>query len=168
MIKKLIKILVGLVIVLSLIGVLGIGLMYSTMRGMGMGLSDFSRNVGDNYQLFRSSSNDIQIIPKDGWGSSSVIIPSKVVALNAYHEWVFAKRQGLKSDPTNPSMQIPNEQVFDYQALNTKTNKVYVFRTQAQLYQFLQKQHIPAKPLLDVYEFKEKTGGLRSILGLEP
>lgn len=157
MTKKLVKILVCFAIALSLIGMFATGLMYATMRGMGMGLSDFSRNVGNNYQLFRSSSNDVKIVPKDGWGSSDAIIPSKVIELNVYKDWVFAKRQGLKTDPTNPSMQIPDERVFDFQALNTQQNKVYVFKTKEELSKFLDQQGVPKSiPLIDVYEFKDK------------
>lgn len=166
--KKFIKILVGFTLALLLIGVFATGCMYSAMRGMGMGLSDFSRDVGEGYMLFRSSSHDVQVVPKDGWGSGSAIIPSKVIALNVYHEWVFAKRQGLKSDPTNPPMQIPDDTVFDFQALNTKTNQVYIFNDETQLRQFLKQQNVPLKPLLDVYDFKEKTGGFWLVLGVEP
>ena len=157
MTKKLFKILVGFTVTLLVLSVFGTGLMYSTMHGMGMGLSDFSRNVGNDYQLSRSSSNDVQIVPKDGWGSGDAIIPSKVIALNIYKDWVFAKRQELKTDPTNPSMQIPDDSVYDFQALNTKQNKVYVFKKQEELRNFLDQQGIPKDlNLIDVHEFKNK------------
>lgn len=117
---------------------------------------DFERKVGNGYILSRSSSQDVDVVREDVTGSGDAIIPSKVVALNVYHDWVFAKRQGLKTDPNNPTLQIPDDKIFDYRVLNTKANKAYIFSSEQKMRAFLSQQGVPNKPLLMVEEFKSK------------
>ncbi|WP_396149829.1 DUF3997 domain-containing protein [Flavobacterium sp.] len=93
----------------------------------GPGVQDFSTDLTGNYAIFRNSAHEIKITPKDGWNDKTAIIPSKVLKVNVYENFIIAERQGLKKRSPNDSLdsyEIPDEKVRDYWILNTSKNYV--------------------------------------------
>src|SRR5690606_14701402 len=76
----------------------------------GPGVQDFSVELTDNYSVFRTSTHNIIITPNDGWNDEIAIIPSKVIKVNVYKDFIIAERQGLKNRLLNSSdtYQIPD------------------------------------------------------------
>jgi len=126
--KNLLKIGLGLCIIILILSYFDffVGSRFR-MYGYGPGVHDFSKNLTGGYALTRTSAHEILIAPKDGWNSEIAIIPSKVVKVNTYKEFIIAERQGLKKRNTTDSFdgyEIPNENIKDYWILNTDENYV--------------------------------------------
>ena len=125
--------------------------------GFGPGVHDFSKNLNGGYNLNRNSAHEIFIAPKDGWNSEIAIIPSKVLKVNTYKEFIIAERQGLKKRNPKDSLdgsEIPNENVKDYWILNTDENYVLKNLKINDLQKKLESLKIPADiELIDVYKY---------------
>lgn len=123
----------------------------------GPGVQDFTKNLPNGYIVFRASSHQIKIVPEDGWNDKVPIIPTKVLKLNTYNEYVLAYRQGLKEKfPNNmsDSYMIPNPNEFDFWILDTKTPKVYNNLKKSEFDQIKKDLKIPELiKLIDVYKF---------------
>lgn len=125
--------------------------------GLGSGVQDFTKDLTGGYNLYRNSAHEVFIAPDDGWNDEIAIIPSKVLKVNTYKEFIIAERQGLKRRNPNDSLdgyEIPDEKVKDYWILNTDKN--YVLK-KLELNDFKKKMEslrIPSKTeLIDVYEY---------------
>ncbi|WP_459213187.1 DUF3997 domain-containing protein [Aquimarina rhabdastrellae] len=123
----------------------------------GPGSQDFTKELPNGYMIFRSSSHQIQIVPEDGWGNETPIIPTKVLKLNIHDEFVIAYRQGLMerspNDP-NDSYMLPDPNKFDYWILDTKTPKSYGNLTKNNFEKTKIELKIPKSiKLIDVYEY---------------
>ena len=132
-------------------------LLLTTISCFGPGIQDFSTELTGNYSIFRTSSLNITIAPNDGWNNKTAIIPSKVLRVNVYENFIVAERQGLKKRSPNDSLdsyEIPDEKVKDYWILNT--SKKYVIRN-LKLETFKRKLDSLKIPndikLIDVYEY---------------
>ena len=125
---KLLLFLLGIILLLLIIG------LFRSSRvsilpsfGFGPGVQDFTKNLTGDYNLYRNSSHEVFVAPNDGWNDEIAIIPSKVIKLNTYKEFIIAERQGLKLRNPNDSLdgyEIPDEKLKDYWILNTDENYV--------------------------------------------
>ena len=126
-------------------------------RGFGPGIQDFSKNVTNGYVLHRNSAHEIFIAPSDGWNDEIAIIPSKVLKLNDYEDFIVAERQGLKKRSPNDSLdgyEIPDENVKDYWILDTENNRVLKNMTKLKYQRKLDSLKIPKNiELIDVYKY---------------
>lgn len=122
----------------------------------GPGVQDFSVELTGNYSVFRTSTHNIIITPNDGWNDEIAIIPSKVIKVNVYKDFIVAERQGLKNRLLNSSdtYQIPDEKVKDYWILNTSKNYVISNLNFDYFQKKLDSLNIPRDiKLIDVYEY---------------
>lgn len=94
---------------------------------IGPGMSDFSAPLCGKYHLIRSSAHTIKVSPMS-YGSSTPIIPVKVVELGHDSRFVIAKQNVLRRrSPDNPqdTYMEPDPGNFQYWILDTKTPEVY-------------------------------------------
>ena len=94
---------------------------------IGPGMSDFSAPLCGAYHLIRSSAHQIQVSPM-GYGSSTPIIPVKVVELGHDARFVIAKQNVLRRrNPDNPqdTYMEPDRGDFQYWILDTAKPEVY-------------------------------------------
>ena len=125
---------------------------------LGPGVQDFTATLPNGYVLVRSSSHDIQVVPKDGWNSRTPIIPAKVLEIGIDGDFVVARRQGLKKrspeDPDDFYLE-PDPSVLDFWVLDTKKPAVFGPLDEGQLAEKLAAlgfaDGIPRK---DVYEYR--------------
>lgn len=99
----------------------------STFSCFGPGVQDFSTELTGNYSIFRTSAHNIMITPNDGFNDEIAIIPSKVLRVNVFKNFIVAERQGLKRRSPNDNSdtyKIPDEKIKDYWILNTDENFV--------------------------------------------
>lgn len=125
--------------------------------GFGPGVQDFTKNLIGGYELLRNSAHEVFIAPADGWNSEVAIIPSKVLKVNTYKEFIIAERQGLKRRNPKDSLdgyEIPDEKVKDYWILNTDKNYVLKNLKITDLQKKLESLKIPIDiELIDVYKY---------------
>ena len=125
--------------------------------GYGPGMQDFSKNITNNYVLYRNSAREIFIAPSDGWNDEISIIPSKVLKINHYKDFIIAERQGLKRrNPTDSldTYEIPDERVKDFWILNTENNWALKNMTKVEYQNKLDSLKIPVNiKLIDVYKY---------------
>ncbi|MDR3023159.1 DUF3997 domain-containing protein [Chryseobacterium sp.] len=123
----------------------------------GPGVQDFSKNLTGGYKLYRNSAHEIFIAPADGWNSEIAIIPSKVIRVNVYDEFIIAERQGLKRRNPNDSLdiyEVPDENVKDFWILDTDKNYALGNLNRTDFKRKLDSLHIPAKiELVDIYKY---------------
>jgi hypothetical protein len=123
----------------------------------GPGLQDFSKNLTGSYMLYRNSAHEIFVAPDNGWNSETAIIPSKVIKVNVYNEFIVAERQDLKRRSHKDSLdtyEIPDENVKDFWILNTDKNEVWGRLSGDGLKRKLDSLHIPATiELVDIYKY---------------
>ena len=123
----------------------------------GPGAQDFSTNLTGNYSINRTSAHNITVTPNDGWDDKIAVIPSKVLRVNVYEEFIIAERQGLKKRSPNDSLdgyEIPDEKVKDYWILNTSKNYVIGNLKFSTFKKKLDSLNIPNDlKLIDVYEY---------------
>lgn len=107
--------------------------------------------------MLRNSAHEVFIAPADGWNSEVAIIPSKVLKVNTYKEFIIAERQGLKRRNPKDSLdgyEIPDEKVKDYWILNTDKNYVLKNLKITDLQKELESLKIPTDiELIDVYKY---------------
>lgn len=125
--------------------------------GFGPGIQDFTKGLTGHYNLYRNSSHTIFIAPEDGWSDEDAIIPSKVIKVNTYDEFIVAERQGLKKRNPKDSLdgyEIPDTNVVDYWILNTDRNYVLKNLNKYDFKKKLDSLKIPRNiKLPDVYEY---------------
>lgn len=125
--------------------------------GYGPGVHDFSKDLTGGYDIYRNSAHEIFIAPNDGWNSEIAIIPSKVLKVNTFKEFIIAERQGLKRRNPKDSLdgyEIPNEEVKDYWILNTDKNYVLKNLKINDLQKKLESLQIPTDiELIDIYKY---------------
>ncbi len=123
----------------------------------GPGVHDFKKSLTGGYVLQRTSSHIIFVAPEDGWNSEIEIIPSKVIRINKYNEFIIAERQGLKKRSPNDcldSYEIPNEKIQDYWILDTDKNYAYKNLSFNEFCKMKKLLKIPNNvQLVDIYEF---------------
>lgn len=123
----------------------------------GPGVQDFSRNLTGGYMLYRTSAHEIFVAPEDGWNSKTAIIPSKVIKVNVYNEFIIAERQALKRINPKDSLdtyEIPDENVKDFWILNTNKNYVLGNLKNNDFNRKLDSLHIPVTvKLVDIYKY---------------
>lgn len=123
------------------------------------GMADYSYEVGDDYELWRTSAHEIHVIPKDGWQDKSEIIPAKVVRIAWDEQFVIAEQQLLQrrssNDPTD-SYKEPSED-FAYWILDTTAKKAHgPFVDEEVLKMEMERMKIPLTlKLKDVESFRE-------------
>lgn len=123
----------------------------------GPGMQDFSKNLTGDYKLYRNSAHEIFVAPADGWNSDIAIIPSKVINVNVYHEFIVAERLGLKRrnpDDSSDTYEIPDESVKDFWILNTDKNYVLSNLNKTDFKRKLDSLDVPTDiKLTDVYKY---------------
>lgn len=155
---KLLLFLLGIILLLLIIG------LFRSSRvsilpsfGFGPGVEDFTKNLTGDYNLYRNSSHEVFVAPNDGWNDEIAIIPSKVIKLNTYKEFIIAERQGLKLRNPNDSLdgyEIPDEKVKDYYILNTDENYVLKNLKLNDFKKKIESLEIPKDiELVDVYKY---------------
>ncbi|MGX5685410.1 DUF3997 domain-containing protein [Chryseobacterium cucumeris] len=123
---------------------------------VGPGMQDFSKNLTGGYVLYKNSAHEIFAAPADGWDSEASTIPSKIIKINIYNEFIVAERQGLKRRNPVDSLdtyEIPDECVKDFWILNTDKNYVLGNLNRTDYKRKLDSLHIPAIELVDVYKY---------------
>lgn len=132
-------------------------LFLSIISCLGPGLQDFSTDLINNYSINRTSPHNIMITPKDGWNNKIAIIPTKVLKVNIYNNFIIAERQGLKKrspDDTQDNYEIPDEKIKDYWILNTAKNYVLGNLKFSTFQKKLDSLNIPKNiKLIDVYDY---------------
>ena len=96
--------------------------------GFGPGMYDFRYAVAGNYELCRTSGDEIKVVPFDGWSDSTPRIPPKVVEIALDRTFVLAKQQHLRrrspDDPRDTYEEpVPGE--FSYWILDTSVPKAF-------------------------------------------
>ena len=155
--KKLLLFFLGIALLILMIGFARSSRTALFSFGLGPGIQDFTKDLTGGYTLHRNSAHEVFIAPNDGWNDEIAIIPSKVVRLNIYKEFIIAERQELKRRNPNDSLdsyEIPDENVKDYWILNTDKN--YVLKN-LKLNDFKKKMESLEIPkdneLIDIYEY---------------
>jgi len=132
-------------------------LFLSIISCFGPGVQDFSTDLINNYSINRTSSHNIMITPKDGWNDKIATIPTKVLKVNVYENFIIAERQGLKKRSPNNSQdtyEIPDEIIKDYWILNTSKNYVLGNLKFSTFQKKLDSLNIPKNiKLIDVYDY---------------
>ncbi len=91
------------------------------------GSQDNIQHLVNDYYVIRTSAHYVQITPM-GYTGGTPIIPTKVIKLNVWGDYIIAYRQGLKPrSPDNPkdTYEVPNPDEFDYWILDTKEPRVF-------------------------------------------
>jgi len=141
---------------LGLILIIGIVFIFKFPRiafAYGPGMQDFTKNITNKYVLNRTSSSEVFITPHDGWNGEIAIIPSKVLRLNDYEDYIVAERQGLIKESQN-GFEASDENVKDYWILDTENNWVLKNLKFSDFQKKLDSLKIPRNiELIDVYEY---------------
>ena len=155
--RKLLLFFLGIALLILIIGFARSSRTAFFSFGLGHGVQDFTKDLTGGYNLYRNSAHEVFVAPDDGWNDEIAIIPSKVLKVNTFKEFIIAERQGLKRRNPNDSLdgyEIPDEKVKDYWILNSDKN--YVLK-KLELNDFKKKMEslrIPSKTeLIDVYEY---------------
>lgn len=146
----------SLLIVVLFFGIYNFRNLSLAFLGYGPGLQDFSKNITNGYVLYRTSSHEIFVAPENGWNDKVEIIPSKVLKVNYYNEFILVERQGLKMRKPNDSLdlyKIPDENVMNYWILDTKKNYSFKNLTRIEFQEKLKLLKIPEVKLIDVYDY---------------
>jgi len=94
----------------------------------GPGISDFSFDLPNDYQVVRSSSHDVKVVPKSGWTSDNQIIPSKVIEVVWDDNYILAKQNRLmreKPNDPNRTYEIPDTSKEYYWILDTSKKESF-------------------------------------------
>lgn len=151
--KAINKILIFLFVLVLILIIGAISLFVFPRSAYGPGYQDFSKSITNNYELFRTSSDNIIIVPSDGWNDEIATIPSKVLRLNDYEDFIVAERQGLIKESQN-EIETPDENVIDYWILDTENNWVLKNLNFSEFQKKLDSLKIPRNiELIDVYEY---------------
>ena len=127
------------------------------IQSCGPGIQDFEKPLTDNYTLNRASSEDICISPKEGWSEDEEIIPSKVVKLNVFENYIIAQR--LDSEDKKPYDDIDHnknfvKQRYDYWIIDSDKKQIFKKLSYSQFLAKLDSLKIPRNvKFIDVYEF---------------
>ncbi|WLR41293.1 DUF3997 domain-containing protein [Bacillus carboniphilus] len=78
------------------------------------GLGDYQADLGENYQIFRSSADNVKITYNNDTENNSSyqnVIPEKVIAVNYNENCIIAKQVGMKRNEENPNSEyeVPDE-----------------------------------------------------------
>ncbi|WP_131368555.1 DUF3997 domain-containing protein [Chryseobacterium soli] len=153
---KLFLFFLGIVLLLLMIGLL-LSPRVLFPFGYGPGIHDFTKGLTGRYNLYRNSAHTIFVAPEDGWNDEDAIIPSKVIKVNTYSEFIIAERQGLKKRNPKDSLdgyEIPDPDVIDYWILNTNKNYVLKNLDNDDFKKKLDSLKVPVNiKLIDVYEY---------------
>jgi hypothetical protein len=90
--------------------------------GCAPGISDYSYDVAGGYQLDRTSSHEISVVPLGGWSDKSQIIPPKVVKIAWNERYVIAEQQELEPNPNGVEEPINK---YHYWILDTGLKHTY-------------------------------------------
>lgn len=155
--RKLVILFLGIALLILIIGFARSSRTAFFSFGLGPGVQDFTKDLTGAYNLYRNSAHEVFIAPSNGWNDEIAIIPSKVIKVNIYKEFIIAERQGLKRRNPNDSLdgyEIPDEKVKDYWILNTDKN--YVLKN-LKLNDFKKKMESLTIPkeikLVDIYDY---------------
>jgi hypothetical protein len=155
--KSLIIIVIFSIIAFAVFGILSSRNLPRIAFGYGPGMQDFTKNITNGYVLYRNSKEDIFVAPNDGWNDEIEIIPSKVLKLNEYKDYIVAERQGLKRQNPNDEQdkyKISDEKVIDYWILDTENNIALKNLNKHEFKTKLESLKIPRNiGLIDVYEY---------------
>ena len=98
----------------------------------------------------RMSKNNVIIVPdRNGWASTDPQVPSKVVSLNSYDNFIIAKREVLDYDTT-----ATNQIHFDYWIIETRSGQVWQNNSEQRFTQVFDSLDISEAPIfIDVYDY---------------
>ncbi|MCS4300769.1 DUF3997 domain-containing protein [Chryseobacterium sp. BIGb0232] len=120
----------------------------------GSGIQDFSKDLPGGYKLYRNSSIDIFIVPDGGWDDETAIIPSKILKMNTYKNFIVAEREEVKNKPYNDSLNHQKTLDKDFWILDTGKNYVLKNLPFHEYIRKLDSLKIPRNiELIDVYEY---------------
>jgi PBP1b-binding outer membrane lipoprotein LpoB len=92
---------------------------------VGPGVTDFSYDVSNNYELTQNNPIDVYVLPKDGYEKESEIIPPKVVKIAWNDRFVIAKQQVIKEPKKSENGIGKPTNAFNYWILDTKIRQRY-------------------------------------------
>ncbi|MGO4770537.1 DUF3997 domain-containing protein [Flavobacterium sp. W22_SRS_FK3] len=127
------------------------------IQSCGPGIQDFEKPLTDNYTLNRVSSYEICISPKGGWNDNEEIIPSKVVKLNVFENYIIVQR--LESEDEKPYDSVDYNKTFtkdryDYWIIDSDKKQIFKKLSYSQFLTKLDSLKIPKNlKLIDVYEY---------------
>ncbi|MDR2236136.1 MAG: DUF3997 domain-containing protein [Chryseobacterium sp.] len=90
----------------------------------GPGIQDFTKDLTGSYKLYRNSSSDVFIAPDGGWDDKTAIIPSKVLRVNTYENFIIAEREVIKSRLSDDNLSYQKTSDKDFWILDTDKNYV--------------------------------------------
>jgi hypothetical protein len=94
---------------------------FGCIEGFGPGVLDYSYDLSGGYQVFRSSSHEIAVVPKPGRDDGTLrSIPPKVVEIAWDDSFILAKQQALKARSPDDAYQEPVPDQFRYWILDLK------------------------------------------------
>lgn len=93
---------------------------------LGPGVYDFTKNLTGGYKLYRNSSVDVFIAPDGGWDQETAIIPSKVLKVNTYEDFIIAEREDIEN--RLPHDRVTNQKSSGKDFWILKTGKNYVLK----------------------------------------
>lgn len=109
--------------IIILLGIILGWLVFAIIIGVSPSQYDYSYDIVNDFELIRSSTHEIRIIPKDEYTTENEIILAKVVEIAWDSRYVIAKQYGMKrayTDNPNNNYKIPDEAVVNYWILDTE------------------------------------------------
>jgi hypothetical protein len=94
---------------------------FGCVEGFGPGVLDYSYGVSGGYQVVRSSSHQITVVPKPGrHDGTPPTIPPKVVEIAWDNAFILAKQQALRPRSPNGGYELPVPGQFSYWIVDLK------------------------------------------------
>ncbi len=152
---KIVLFFLGIVLLITFIG----GMRSSNIRipflpVFGPGVYDFTKNLTGGYKLYRNSSVDIFIAPDGGWDGETAIIPSKVLRVNIYKNFIIAEREDVENESSHNRVKNQKRSDKDFWILNTGKNFVLKNLSFHEYTRKLDSLRIPRNiELIDVYTY---------------
>lgn len=145
----------GIVLIIFLFGLVrNSKLAIAFLGSFGPGIQDFSKNLTGGYKLYRNSSVDIFIAPDGGWDDETAIIPSKILKVNTYKNFIVAERENVKGGLPNDGLNNHKSLDKDFWILNTDKNHVQKKLSMNEYRRKLDSLKIPENiELIDVYKY---------------
>ncbi|WP_159778007.1 DUF3997 domain-containing protein [Flavobacterium sp. 9AF] len=97
------------------------------LQSCGPGTQDFQKSLTNNYNLNKSSSANIIISPKEGYINEEEIIPTKVVGVNVYENYIIAQRLVLENEKLNGNIsnnKIAKKNSYDFWIIDSEKKQI--------------------------------------------
>ena len=103
----------------------GLTLIFGCVDSFGPGSLDYSYDVSGSYQVFRSSSHQVRVVPKGPYESGTAVIPPEVVEIAWDESYILAKQQPLKRWAPDNGYEVPVPGRFNYWILDLRRRTAF-------------------------------------------